>query len=62
MYVTEEGYLFTRDITKVKTKNNKLKKFIRNNRISIIIASSFITLVIIEGILLNQFITMLKYL
>ena len=59
MQVTNEGYILTRNVMKVNVKQNKILKFIKKHKVSLIIAVAFSSLLIIEGILLNSFINLL---
>ena len=59
MQVTNEGYILTRNVVKVDIKKNKFMKFIKTHKISIIVLIGFISLVLTEGILLNDFIRLL---
>ncbi len=59
MQVTNEGYVLSRNIVKVNIKKNRFLKFIKNYKISIIVSTIFFSLVIAEGVLLNNFVKLL---
>lgn len=59
MQITNEGYILTRNVMKVDIKKNRFLKFIRNHKISIIVSIIFISLILTEGILVNNFIKLL---
>ena len=59
MQVTNEGYILTRNVMKVEIKKNNFFKFIKVHKISIIVSTIFLGLVIAEGLLLNIFIKLL---
>ena len=59
MQVTSDGYILTRNISKIEIKNNRLLKFIKKHKIFIFVSTIFISLIITEAILLNNFIKLL---
>ncbi len=59
MQVTNEGYILTRNVVRVDIKKNRFLKFIKNYKISIIVSTIFFSLVIAEGVLLNNFVKLL---
>lgn len=60
MQMTNEGYLLTRGIERIEIKKSKLLKFIKDHKLMLIISTFFIGLVVLEGVLLNAFINLLK--
>ena len=56
------GCIPVRQAVKIDTKVSKIKKFIKNNRIGFIIGGISITLLSIYGILLINFINLIKIL
>lgn len=60
MQITNEGYLLTRGIQRIELKKSKLLKFIKDHNLMLIISTFFIGLVVLEGVLLNAFINLLK--
>lgn len=62
MQITEEGYLLTRDVFKVRKKENKILKFIYSHKVMITITLLCLSLIIVEGVLLNEFIKLLSIL
>ena len=62
MQTTKEGYFLTRNVMRVEIRKNKLLQFIKVHKVLIIISAIFLGLVTIEGMLINQFINILKLL
>ena len=60
MQVTNEGYILTRNVIKVDIKKNKIIRFFKTHKISIIVSVFFTSLVITEIILLNNFVKLLS--
>lgn len=60
MQITNEGYLLTRGIQRIELKKNKVLDFIKIHKFMLMISSFFAGLVVIEGVLLNAFINLLK--
>lgn len=62
MQSTKEGYLLTRNVIRVNTKENRLIQFIKVHKFLIIATTIFLSLIIAEGVLLNKFVSILKLL
>ncbi len=60
MQSTKEGYLLTRNVIKIECKRSKILEFIKIHKLMIMISIFFISLVVIEGILLNEFVKLLS--
>jgi hypothetical protein len=60
MQSTKEGYLLTRNVIRVECRKNKVLKFMKFNKLIITISVLFLSLIITEGILMNEFISILK--
>ena len=61
MHSTKEGYFLTRNVVRIEVKRNKLLKFIKTHKLLISMTVVFGSLVIIEGILINQFVKLLSF-
>ena len=61
MQSTKEGYFLTRNVVRIEVKRNKLLKFIKTHKLLISMTVVFGSLVIIEGILINQFVKLLSF-
>ncbi len=62
MQTTKEGYLLARNVMRVQIRKNKLLEFIKIHKVLIIITAIFLGLITIEGVLISQFINLLKLL
>lgn len=62
MQITNDGYLLARGIERIELKKNKVLEFIKIHKLMLMISSFFVGLLVIEGILLNAFINVLKIL
>ncbi len=62
MQTTKEGYLLARNVMRVQIRKNKLLEFIKIHKVLIIITAIFLALITIEGVLISQFINLLKLL
>lgn len=62
MEITKENYILSRNIIKVQSKRKSVLDFIKLHKIAISISIIFLSLIIVEGILLNQFINLLRLL
>lgn len=62
MQITEDGYLLSRGVTRTSVRRNKNKvlEFIRVHRVIISISFAFIGVVLLEGVLLTRFISLLS--
>lgn len=62
MEITKENYILSRNIIKVQNKRKSVLDFIKLHKIAISISIIFLSLIIVEGLLLNQFINLLRLL
>ncbi len=59
MQTTNEGYFLTRNVIRVDIRKNKFLNFINIHKAIIITSLIFLSLITVEGILLNLFIKFL---
>ena len=59
MQTTNEGYFLTRNVIRVDIRKNKFLHFINIHKAIIITSLIFLSLITVEGILLNLFIKFL---
>lgn len=62
MEITKENYILSRNIIRGQNKRKSVLDFIKFHKIAISISIIFLSLIIVEGLLLNQFIKLLEML
>ena len=59
MYMTQEGYLFTRGIERVKPKQGKFVMFVKRHKVLLSASAIVISLIVLEAVLLSKFMQLL---
>ena len=59
MRVTNEGYILARNLVSINSNKNSFIKFIKKYKVSIFISVVFISLMLVEILLLNSFVRLL---